>query len=96
MTLAVLAIMPLELTQAVVASNGGNPTRGLMVLIVLSVIYFLPWLVAWSRQHPATDAISITNLVLGWTVLGWLGALVWAAMPVRREPVARSGVMSKR
>ncbi len=83
MTLTVLAIMPLAVAQAIVASNGGDPTHGLMVLIVLLAIYFLPWLVAWSRQHHATDTILIANLVLGWTFVGWFGALVWAAMPVR-------------
>jgi len=54
----------------------------------LLAIYFLPWFVARSRRHHATDAIFIANLVLGWTFLGWFGALAWAAMPVKREHVA--------
>jgi hypothetical protein len=82
----ILAIMPFATTPIFVASNGGGAAHGLMVLIVLLAIYFLPWFVARSRQHHATDAIFIANLVLGWTVLG--GALVWAAMPVKREQVA--------
>ena len=80
--------MPFAATPAFAASNGGDAAHGLMVLIVLLAIYFLPWFVAWGRQHHATDAILIANLVLGWTFLGWFGALVWAAMPIMREQVA--------
>jgi hypothetical protein len=84
----ILATMPFAATPIFAASHGGDVAHGLMVLIVLLAIYFLPWFVARSRQHHATDAILIANLVLGWTVLGWFGALVWAAMPVRGEQVA--------
>lgn len=41
-------------------------------------LYFAPALLALSRAHPKTSAISILNLLLGWTLLGWVGALVWA------------------
>jgi hypothetical protein len=84
----ILAIMPLATTPIFVASNVGAAAHGLMVLIILLAIYFLPWFVARSRRHHATDAIFIANLVLGWTFLGWFGALAWAAMPVKREHVA--------
>jgi|SRR6185312_7062200 Superinfection immunity protein len=75
-------------TFAAISGNVGAAAHGLMVLIVLLAIYFLPWFVARSRRHHATDAIFIANLVLGWTFLGWFGALAWAAMPVKREHVA--------
>jgi Superinfection immunity protein len=79
----ILATMPFATTSTVAASNGGDATHGLMVLIALLAIYFLPWFVARSRQHHATDGILIANLVLGWTVVGWFGALAWSVMPVR-------------
>ncbi len=41
-------------------------------------VYFLPALVAKSRNHPNAEAIRILNLCLGWTFLGWVIALVWA------------------
>jgi hypothetical protein len=37
---------------------------------------------AATRGHQNTGMIFLTNLLLGWTVLGWIGALVWAATPV--------------
>ena len=30
-------------------------------------------------------AIFVLNLFLGWTLLGWVGALVWAATAVRHR-----------
>jgi len=33
---------------------------------------------AYERAHPDWIAISLVNLFLGWTVVGWLVALAWA------------------
>ena len=41
-------------------------------------VYLLPALVAGIREHKNVAAIAVLNLLLGWTVLGWVGALVWA------------------
>ena len=50
----------------------------LLMLIVVFVLYFIPVCVALSNNHRQTVAIVILNLFLGWTLLGWVGALVWA------------------
>jgi hypothetical protein len=47
-------------------------------VIVLFVAYFLPWVIASLKGHPDRTAIGVLNLFLGWTFLGWVGALVWA------------------
>lgn len=57
----------------------------LMMLAVGAVVYFLPMMVAIGRRHHQVGAIIILNLLLGWTLLGWIGALVWAATQVRRR-----------
>jgi hypothetical protein len=44
---------------------------------VLLPPYLLPTLVAAWRSHHQTAAIFALNLLLGWTVLGWIIALVW-------------------
>jgi len=49
-----------------------------VLLIGMIAMYFLPWLVARSRQHHNRTAIGVMNLLLGWTFLGWIAALVWA------------------
>jgi uncharacterized membrane protein YqaE (UPF0057 family) len=48
------------------------------ILIILSLaLYFLPSVVAWRRRNH-TAAIFALNLFLGWTLVGWVAALVLA------------------
>jgi Superinfection immunity protein len=42
------------------------------------VSYFLPTIVAFARSKRDTAAILLLNFLLGWTVIGWVVALVWA------------------
>lgn len=43
------------------------------------VMYFLPSIIAMARSKRDTLAIFLLNFFLGWTVIGWIVALVWAA-----------------
>jgi T4 superinfection immunity protein len=43
------------------------------------VLYFLPSIIALARSKRDTLAIFLLNLFLGWSVIGWIVALVWAA-----------------
>jgi hypothetical protein len=65
---------------------------GLMTLIVLIALYLIPAWVAFGRHHHDRVAILVLNLLLGWSVLGWIIALVWALTAVRHElnPAPRS------
>jgi hypothetical protein len=42
----------------------------------LLVLYFLPSIVG--RKKKNAQAIFVLNLLLGWTLLGWVIALIWA------------------
>jgi hypothetical protein len=42
------------------------------------VFYFLPTIVALVRSKRDALSIFLLNLFLGWTLLGWIIALVWA------------------
>ena len=55
------------------------------IVIVLVAIYFHPTLVSYSRGHQSRLAIFFTNLLLGWSVVGWLFALIWSGTGVRRN-----------
>lgn len=46
--------------------------------ILFILFYFLPAIVAGNSKHPQKDAITVLNLFLGWTLLGWVIALIWA------------------
>jgi hypothetical protein len=43
------------------------------------VMYFLPSIIALARSKRDTLAIFLLNFFLGWSVIGWIVALVWAA-----------------
>lgn len=49
-----------------------------LINIALLIVYFVPWLTAWGRGHRQMVSIFALNLFLGWTLLGWVVALVWA------------------
>jgi hypothetical protein len=51
---------------------------GLLVWAAMLGIYLIPTLVAYSQQHHHVYAIAFLNVLSGWTLLGWIGALVWA------------------
>ena len=52
---------------------------GLIVLCAALGLYFLPFALAKYRKHRQSDAILLVNLLLGWTGLGWIVALIWSA-----------------
>ena len=59
-----------------VSMPGGS--EWILILLVVFPLYFLPTIVATSRKNPNTGPIFALNLLLGWTFIGWLGALIWA------------------
>ncbi len=65
------------LPASVEVEGEGEFGLGLVDTIFL-VPYIVPSLVAYRRRHPNKTAIFAFNLLLGWTVLGWVVALVWA------------------
>lgn len=49
-----------------------------MALIVLLIVYFLPSIIASANDRRNSKAIFLTNLLLGWTLVGWIAAMAWA------------------
>lgn len=50
----------------------------LIAILILLAIYFLPTIVALNRGHRSAGAIFFLNLLLGWTLLGWVVSFVWS------------------
>lgn len=50
----------------------------IILVLILLLLYFLPTFVACSRHHTNALAIFILNLFLGYTLIGWVVALIWA------------------
>lgn len=51
-----------------------------IMLAITAAIYFIPLIVADARGKDNKLAIGMLNLLLGWTMIGWVAALVWACM----------------
>ena len=49
-----------------------------VIMIAVIGFYFMPSVAAHWRKHKSEAAIIVLNVLLGWTVLGWIAALVWA------------------
>ena len=49
-----------------------------VLITVLSLFYFLPFAIAFNKRRANTGAIFALNLFLGWSLIGWVVALVWA------------------
>ena len=52
---------------------------------VVTAIYFAPAIGAIVDRKRNWLAITLLNLLLGWTCIGWIVALVWAACKDRPE-----------
>jgi uncharacterized membrane protein len=53
---------------------------GLLLIVAGIVAYFLPIYIAKRRNCKSTAGIAIVSLLLGWTFVGWVGSLAWAAI----------------
>ena len=54
---------------------------GLILLVVVGIsvfFYFIPTVVAQARKSAKLWGIFFVNLFFGWTLVGWVLALVWA------------------
>lgn len=47
--------------------------------ITVLIIYFFPTILAALRQTKRGWGVFVINLFLGWTFIGWVIALAWAA-----------------
>jgi len=57
----------------------------ILFLAIAVIIYFIPNWIASARKHHNANAIFVTNLLLGWTALGWVVALIWSLTAVKAE-----------
>lgn len=67
------------------AFQDSRASGGMFFLLLLAIVYFVPTVVATARNHPQRKAIIALNVLLGWTFLGWVGALVWSFMEQRGQ-----------
>ena len=74
---------------------GSSEGSSLIVWLILGALYFVPTIISNVRQHHNSSAIFALNLLIGWTFIGWVGALVWACTAVNhkvKNPAQRTGL----
>lgn len=52
------------------------PGNNFTPVMIVGAIYLLPAMVGWKKVN--ATGILLLNLFLGWTFIGWIGALIWA------------------
>jgi hypothetical protein len=57
-----------------------DSTTNIIMLILVVVIYMLPTLIAFGREHPRRHDIIVVNILLGWTLIGWIAVFLWASL----------------
>ena len=64
-----------------------------LVIVIGILLYALPSFIAYCRGHQHLLWIILLNFFLGWTIIGWLGAFLWAVLkdepPVDSKRVTR-------
>lgn len=65
-------------------ASGGQIILGLALWAAAIAAYFVPAIIAAARHVPNAGSVIVVDLLLGWTVIGWIVAL---AMAFRSKPV---------
>ncbi|HEY0264973.1 MAG TPA: superinfection immunity protein [Granulicella sp.] len=55
-------------------------------LAIVTLLYFLPTILAAHRGHRVTG-ILVLNVLVGWTCIGWIALLLWAVLSTPRYVV---------
>ena len=72
-------------------SNAGATVLGFVIWAVIFAAYWTPTIVGIARRRhiPNVGGVIIINALLGWTVIGWIVALVMAVRSAPRYPYGR-------
>lgn len=58
------------------AYTGGGIPKGFVMIIACFGVYILPSMLAWKRGSSRRWKITAINVLLGWTVIGWIVSMV--------------------
>jgi hypothetical protein len=55
-----------------------DPTIGFLLIAIILAAYFMPWLIGLNRGVNSVIVLFLVNLLLGWTIIGWIVCMIWA------------------
>ncbi len=58
-----------------------DPALRMLHATAVTIVVFVPSLLAAQRKHPRMGLFLFTNIVAGWTPVGWIFCLFWAHRP---------------
>lgn len=50
----------------------------ILVMLFVLAIYLIPTIIAFARGHASKWGIGVLNIVLGWSLVFWVVALIWS------------------
>ncbi|UVC11981.1 superinfection immunity protein [Rhizobium sp. TH2] len=50
-------------------------------------LYLAPSIIAFYRKHPSKGSIIAVNILLGWSIAGWIWAFIWSLGTTRHNVV---------
>lgn len=60
-------------------TNGSGAGLIFAIILLVGMLFcFAPTIVANEKMHKQTNLIFLVNLVFGFTIIGWIAALIWA------------------
>lgn len=68
-----------------------NEISSMIYTGVAVIIYLLPAINAYSKRHRSRALIMVVNVLLGWTLIGWIWALAWSAGNVKDDAAPIGG-----
>ena len=70
------AVPSVQREEPVPQFGGSGAAKAAVLIPVLLAFYVLPTLLAWLRSHPRRLSITVINLLLGWTGIGWVASML--------------------
>ena len=54
-------------------------------IVILAIIYFIPTVISIIKKHTYKLYIICINIILGWTLIGWLVCLIWSLIDNKKN-----------
>lgn len=71
-------------------STDGDAAAGIVLILFCLACYFLPTVVALARgKANGTIGVCVVNFFLGWTIIGWFTAFIWACSGETNREIAK-------
>ncbi len=84
---AIVTVLANKLMSALFAGYSPDPRWVVLAILIVPPVYFLPSILTASKGNAQAPFLFLINVVTGWTVIGWLACLVWAAsLPGEPKP----------